>query len=224
MAGNLFRENGVVEEVRTGTVLVRLFVDNKNEERCEHCGLCEMRKEGRFLEAVSGGIPKGARVIVEVHPPSMIRGILLLFMVPLLLFVAGAVLGEFALPLVLPGLASAHSLPSMLAAFGLMAAWYLVVYLSGARIAGKEPPKPRVVRVLDDGEADAAFEAAVFRVAGLDDAAAGRVIKELERITGISGASFDSTDKQLSIRHDHRIIGRLQLREVLVALGVEITK
>ena len=132
-------EQGRVVGMENGVAMVEL----DPQERCAGCGLCAA-SEGKMrltLDAVEGLKP-GQVVIVGIDRSRFLRSLFLLFGLPLIGLVAGAVLG------------AAHPIPGMtgdasaaVLAVVLLVAAFLVALLYDRKVAAKAMPQPTILRI-----------------------------------------------------------------------------
>lgn len=225
MAERLFTEIGVVKELSGARAKIKILSEEQDEERCHSCGMCAAGGEGRVLEVPRAEVKVGDRVQVEVCPPPILRGVFFLLLIPLLAFVAGAVLGEFAAPAVFESARESTTVISIVAAFALMGAAYLAVWLLGNRITCGERPEPRILRILDPRVPTTGAESeskTLFRAAALSEEVELRVKAEFSKIDGIEQVEIDRQAGEISVAYDQCRIGRGNLRELLLVMGVKV--
>ncbi len=224
MSFEIITETGIVERVDGGTARVRLAA--ADNETCQRCGACQEGIEGRFLDVSADGIKPGMRVKIEVSVPPVLKGVFFLLFIPLMMFVGGAVAGQFVIPALAPGLSEYRSVLSMAGAFIFLGAAVLGVFVWGRRSTAEIPPPPRIVQVLpgpgETAGASAAPEPAVFNAAGMSAELESVVADEMERIDGVNGVRFDREAGRVFITHDPGVIKKSSLREILLVLGVRL--
>lgn len=218
-----FNETGIVVTVKNGTAHVRIFEENVSRERCVTCGSCGGGGQDRLLEVDAGTIEAGEMVLIEIHPPPMLRGVIVLFLVPIILFVIGAAAGEYGVPAIWATLEGSSTLFAVAGAIALAGFWYGFVMLVGGKLAGKDIPPNRIVRTIERGERTAKPSpgCAVFRVAqgfALD----AKTEEEIKKVSGIISITADGTIGRLSIAHDRKVISDTNIRELLFSLGVRL--
>jgi len=132
-------ERALVVAVDGGKATVELAP----HEGCGSCGLCLAagKKMRLALDAVDGVQP-GQTVIVAIDRSVSLRSVFLLFGLPLLGLVAGAVIGQ-VLPV--PGVAPDAS--SLLYAVVLMMAALLAAVLYDRKAAARTAPRPTILRI-----------------------------------------------------------------------------
>jgi sigma-E factor negative regulatory protein RseC len=128
MRGEDFYEEGFVLTAADGRATVEIAVG----AACEECGgkmFCSAGEEKRHtVEARDPfGVRTGDSVRIVVHGEDMFRAAFLLYGIPLVLIVAGVLIGTY---LVDPGV-MAVELWSAVLGVGLAGLYYLVIFLSG---------------------------------------------------------------------------------------------
>ena len=112
-------------------------------EGCGSCGLCLAAAKKMRLELDSiDGLEPGQRVIVAISRALSLRGVFVLFGLPLLGLVAGSVIGQ-VLPV--PGVAPDAS--SLLYAVVLLVAALLAAVLYDRKVAARTAPRPTILRI-----------------------------------------------------------------------------
>lgn len=143
------QETGQVKSIEGPICTV--VVEKKN--MCEHCtaGTCSFEGDGAVLEALNDiGAKVGQTVKVELRPSTYVKSTMMIYGLPALALIAGAIagpeLGVPGFPNIVPDLVSAIYAFS---AFGLS----LVGVKLWARGAEKKTEyRPVVTKVLDDGQ------------------------------------------------------------------------
>lgn len=139
-------EIGVVKNVQDvhATVIVA------RKSMCEHCtaGTCHVTGEGAEIEALNIAKARvGQRVRVVLKPISYVKGSLMLYGLPALALVLGAVAGKEYLSRFFPGMDPDGV--AALAAFGLFALSFAVVKLWSRRAEKKVQYKPVIEEIID---------------------------------------------------------------------------
>lgn len=137
-------EQGVVRSVQEG--LVRIQVLSSSAESCASCGGCEAGADGRILEVTaSEGLAPGRRVLLEVPEPGGLGPVLVVFLLPVLALVGGAVIGALT-----PSWTGWEFLsPTGFAFFGALVLLAPSVYLVRwyDRAVERKQARPRVLRI-----------------------------------------------------------------------------
>ena len=122
-------EEGRVVELFGDVARVELEASSACSD-CSMAGLCHLTREGvRTIEAeVVSGVQVGSRVRVEMQKGQLLRGSILLFVIPAFAFVIGAGVGQ--------AVASSIAVPVAMG-FGFLGATYLALHLLDRRIARK---------------------------------------------------------------------------------------
>lgn len=94
-------EEGVVLSVRNGKATIE--ISKTAAEACARCGVCISAGDVKRLLEVQTvpGLSAGNKIILRIDTPSTYKGIALLFLLPLLAFLLGCIVGEkvtFILP------------------------------------------------------------------------------------------------------------------------------
>jgi len=85
-------ERGVVRAVTEGTAEVE--VTPAFAEACASCGICAGGPERRILVLESAeGLEPGARVVIELETPPELKSAVIVFFLPVVALLAGAVVG-----------------------------------------------------------------------------------------------------------------------------------
>jgi sigma-E factor negative regulatory protein RseC len=146
----MIEEQGVIIETRNDIA----FISTERGSECDSCGsktLCKPGGDGpdktMIVEARNPiGAVVGERVLFTVGAATVLRAGMMLYLVPLLSFIAGVVVGQVLGPKVLPG----SNLDLVSAVLGFL---FLALSFGGLRIYGKrastdETYRPTIVRVV----------------------------------------------------------------------------
>lgn len=136
-------EIGVVSSV-SGPI-AKVAVEKKG--LCEKCsvGICRLTDEGAELEALNeAGAQVGQKVRVMLRPYSYLKGSAIVYGLPSLALIAGAVLGRKAAG----ALGMEPDAASALLGFGCMGLSLLAVKLWSMRAEGKTEYKPVIVEII----------------------------------------------------------------------------
>ena len=139
-------ETGVVIDVKGDTVLIR----TEKKSACDSCAskdVCHsVSEKDVVLEALNPvGARKGDRVVFTVHTTTLVKAGLLVYLFPLVAFIAGVVVGQlFGDSL---GWADRDILSAFLG-FGLMAVVFVVLNLYSRKRERMKEYMPQVVRIL----------------------------------------------------------------------------
>ena len=139
-------EEGVVVRVDGNEAWVKTV----RGDACESCtskAACHTMGGGREMEVPAlnpVGARVGDRVLLKIDTLPFLKGTFLVYMFPILLLVGGAALGEWI------ALASnlGSPLPSVLLAFGGLAAGLLFMKRVANRLAQRDDYRPRIARVI----------------------------------------------------------------------------
>ena len=110
---------------------------------CAHCGACLTVGETEMEISLPNtlGAKVGDRVDVDLSPKRLVQASLLAYAVPLVLMIAGVMLGS--------RIADWAGLVLGVASCGI---GYLILRIVEKRTKGKQSFQPRMTRILDDGE------------------------------------------------------------------------
>lgn len=140
----MIKETGIVKKVQgsTATVVVQ------KRGACEGCavqGTCESTEKGMEIEALNPlNAQEGAEVKVSIRPQEYLRGTMLVYGLPLVLFIAGAIAGKNFAEWYLPE--SNSDLVAALAGFA-----SLIISLFGIKVwAGKMESKAEYKPVIEE--------------------------------------------------------------------------
>jgi sigma-E factor negative regulatory protein RseC len=139
-------EIGVV--ISTHGPIAKVAVQRKSV--CDQCtaGTCHLTEGGAELEALNTARAKeGQKVKVVLKPYSYLKGSLIVYGLPLLALIAGAVAGKELLADSFKGLDP--DLVSAIFAFGAFALSFLVVFLWSRRAEKKTEFKPVIEEILE---------------------------------------------------------------------------
>jgi sigma-E factor negative regulatory protein RseC len=142
-------EKGVVRSIDGVTACV--VVTKKSA--CEHCtaGTCHLTGEGAVIEAVNAARAQvGQRVRVVMKPVAYLTGAVMVWGVPALALIVGAVAGMELAKAYLPG--TDPETVAAIGAFGLMALSFIVVKLWSRGAERKAEYKPVIEDILEDDE------------------------------------------------------------------------
>jgi sigma-E factor negative regulatory protein RseC len=119
--------------------------------QCSGCGACiaaSDTRERKIAASNDAGAAEGDRVEIEISPGRLVTAAFMMFILPILLALAGAYVG-FRLG---PGL----GLPAAAAAIvlGCLAFTGSFLLLKGAERAGRRAGLPRIVRILNEDETE----------------------------------------------------------------------
>ncbi|MFO7898783.1 MAG: SoxR reducing system RseC family protein [Planctomycetota bacterium] len=121
----------------------RATVEIEPSEHCAGCALGAMCGAGKLRLEVDGvdGLERGQSVILAVDRSAALRGVLLLFGLPLVGLVSGVVLGRYH-----PVLGLSADGSSLLLGVLFLAAAFAAAFLYEKTIASKRLPEPSIVR------------------------------------------------------------------------------
>jgi positive regulator of sigma E activity/copper chaperone CopZ len=228
MAQELITEKGLVESVGSGAARVRILEEEIDEQRCHACGMCESGRHERVIDAVPmEGVKPGMRVRVELERQPVLIGTLVLLLMPLCMFIAGAVFGSFVLPDMNPELAKYSNGLGVLFALVFIAATYLAIFIVNRSRPKKAPLVARIVEILpssQDGACGLDVESSSFKAEAFDEALAAKVREEMGRISGVKEVRVDSASGRITVHHDPAILKRQHIREVLLVMGVALVE
>ena len=133
-------EEGKVIEVIGPVARVEL-APNSSCSSCSMADLCHLTREGlRTIEAETiAGVYSGSRVRVELKRGQLLKGSILIFVIPAFSFVIGAVVGQAL---------SSKLWASIGMGFGFLGATYLALHLVDRRLAARTR-QARVVELCD---------------------------------------------------------------------------
>jgi sigma-E factor negative regulatory protein RseC len=142
-------EEGIVIGVEGVTAVVRVV----RKGACEHCtaGTCDMTEQGAEITALNPvGARVGQRVRVVMHSTQYLKGSMIVYGLPVLALMVGAVVGKIYGPRLFPGLEP--DLAAAIAGFGLMALSLLGVKVWSTGAEKKTEYQPVIEQVLDASE------------------------------------------------------------------------
>ena len=130
---------GTVTSVANGTVQIHFL----RGSACAHCGACLTVGESEMEISLPNtlGAKEGDRVAVDLSPKRVVQASLLAYAVPLLLLIAGVLVGS--------RIADWVGLVLGVVACGI---GYLILRIVEKTSAKKKSFQPRMTRILDDGE------------------------------------------------------------------------
>lgn len=140
-------EIGVVKSVEGHTA--KVLVARKSI--CEKCtmGTCHLIEEGAEIEAFNQArASAGQKVRVTLRPLTYVKGSLIVYGIPVLALVVGAVLGKEFFAGMFPGLDP--ETVSAIFGFGMLLASLLVVKLWSAMVEKKTEYKPVIEEILEE--------------------------------------------------------------------------
>lgn len=140
-------EIGVVRSI--DGVFAKVSVPKKS--MCEHCtaGTCHMTDEGAEIEALNAARAQvGQRVRVALKPISYLKGSLMLYGLPAVALIAGAIAGKEYLSRFFRG--TDPDGVAALAAFGAFALSFIVIKLWSRRAEKKVQYKPVIEEILSE--------------------------------------------------------------------------
>jgi sigma-E factor negative regulatory protein RseC len=140
-------EVGVVTSI-TGP-LATVLVQKKSA--CDHCtaGTCNVTGEGANLEALNEAQARvGQRVKVSLRPYTYLKGSLILYGLPALALIVGAVAGKELAGAFLPG--TDEELAAAVAAFGLFGLSFLLVKVWSSRAEKNVRYRPVIEEILEE--------------------------------------------------------------------------
>lgn len=139
------REQARVLDVRDGKAKVE--VQHRGGSCCSGCSLCEIGVGGRRVMELTAppDVHVGDAVTLEVPTRSVLAGVLVLMVIPLVLLVAGVFAGVSLWSA--EGRDGAMDLPAFGLGFLLMAVWYAGIWLVERKRRAKPAEQPRIVQV-----------------------------------------------------------------------------
>lgn len=130
---------GLVTAITDGTAQIRFL----RGSACAHCGACLTVGDSEMEISLPNtlGAKEGDRVAVDLSPKRVVQASLLAYAVPLLLLIAGVLIGS--------RIADWAGLALGVAACGI---GYLILRIVEKKSAKKKSFQPRMTRILDDWE------------------------------------------------------------------------
>ena len=130
---------GLVTSVTDGTAQIRFL----RGSACAHCGACLTVGDSEMEVSLPNtlGAKAGDRVVVDLSPKRVVQASLLAYAVPLILLIAGVLIGS--------RIADWAGLALGVAACGI---GYLILRVVEKTSAKKKNFQPRMTRILDDWE------------------------------------------------------------------------
>ena len=130
---------GLVMSIKDGTAQIRFL----RGSACAHCGACLTVGDSEMEISLPNtlGAKEGDRVAVDLSPKRVVQASLLAYAVPLLLLIAGVLIGS--------RIADWAGLALGVAACGI---GYLILRIVEKKSAKKKSFQPRMTRILDDWE------------------------------------------------------------------------
>lgn len=145
----MITENGIVTQVDAK----RAWVKTVRRSACEGCGSkesCEAAKTG-YVEALNlVGAGLGDAVTVGFESGSLIKISMLLYILPVLFMIGGAVLGTY----LAPRYGMDESGAAALFAFGFFFISFICIRLTGNRISGNARYQAKIIKVRGRGPAE----------------------------------------------------------------------
>lgn len=138
-------EEGIVCKVEKTTA----WITTTRSGACETCaskGSCSSLggKEMEVQALNTAGAKIGDRVMINFETASLFKIAFLLYIFPILMLFCGAILGQYAAPLLNLNV----TLVSVLAAFSFFLLAFVLVRSRGDRLAQKDEYRPKVIRIL----------------------------------------------------------------------------
>ena len=139
-------ERGIVTRLDAETA----WVKTSRTSACKACASrdsCQMAENGQEMEveAINAANARvGDRILLNVESSALLKVSFLLYIFPVLLMLAGAVIGEKIAPMV----GTDPSLLSALLGFVSFGVAFVLIRLTHLRMARKECYRPRIVRIL----------------------------------------------------------------------------
>lgn len=123
------KETGVVHAVKDGEILVRL----KRHAACLGCRACSLSSNGDMIikAAALNKVKVGDRVIIEIDSISIIKAVVLLYLLPAIAFLIGIFVGLKITPLL--GIYKHKEIFSILIGVVLLSASLFLAKIYGAR-------------------------------------------------------------------------------------------
>jgi len=88
-------ESGIVIEISEGRAVVRL----ERRDKCHSCTICKPAEDGMLMEAKDSiGVAPGDHVLINRPAEAIVKATFLIFGIPLLAMVGGALLFRFVFP------------------------------------------------------------------------------------------------------------------------------
>lgn len=145
-------EQGIVIKMGSQTAGTA-WVKTVRSSACESCASRDSCNPGgkddeQEVEALNTvGAKVGDRIQLMVGTGAVLKAIFLLYLFPILCMLAGGALGDW----IAPRLGLHHSVSSAIMALLLFALALVFVRMSGRRMARKEAYRPKIVRILRNG-------------------------------------------------------------------------
>ena len=137
-------ERGVIRTVRDG--LAEVEVRPASQDACATCGSCADEPQGRLLEVKAApGAEPGRRVLIEVRDEGGLGPAFVVFLLPVLALLIGAVLGSHV-PSWTGSPDLSPTLAAILGALALLGLAILAVRSYDRAYGTKAGPRPRIVR------------------------------------------------------------------------------
>jgi sigma-E factor negative regulatory protein RseC len=142
----MIEEIGVVSSINGATAVVNV----PKKSTCEGCtaGTCTTGEQSMEIVAVNkAGAQPGQRVKVVIQSYAYLKGTTIIYGIPALALVLGAVLGKEIMPVFLPWMDP--DLLSAIFGFGLLALSFIGVKKWANRKTGKTESRPIIEEILD---------------------------------------------------------------------------
>jgi sigma-E factor negative regulatory protein RseC len=142
-------ETGIVKSVDGISAIV---IIQKSQGGCGTCcSGCDAAKEGLEVEALNPvGAEVGQRVRIAFKPYDYIKGVLLVYGIPMVLFILGAIIGKRLGELYVPQFSS--DLVSAASAFAVLALSYLVLQFWSKKASTGKGTHPVIESIIDDNQ------------------------------------------------------------------------
>lgn len=139
-------EIGTVKNV--DGITARVVIEKRGS--CDSCcATCESTSEGLEMEALNPiGAKVGQRVKIMMKPHSYLRGVLMVYGIPMVLFILAAVIGKHLGELYFKAYNS--DLISALAAFSTLLITYIAIKFLSLRTHSKKAEHPVIDEILED--------------------------------------------------------------------------
>ncbi|HHT9125380.1 MAG TPA: SoxR reducing system RseC family protein [Candidatus Brocadiia bacterium] len=87
-------EKGIIKDIKGNTAVVE--IQKKASDECSRCGICASAGDTTKIMRVDcvPGLTIGQKVTLEITGPSAYKGILLLFVAPIVAFITGGIVGQ----------------------------------------------------------------------------------------------------------------------------------
>ncbi len=137
-------EKGKVLGIRDGEATIELA----ETEHCRSCNICsslgERKKREMRIEAVEG-LEEGQEVTIEIESKAVLKAGFLVFIMPLLMFIVGALIAEKVFGLL--GVGIGKDAGAFLLGFLFLIVTFAIVYFADKRARKKRKLEPRIVEI-----------------------------------------------------------------------------